>query len=374
MKKRFINTMSYLDKINEVIKIIPNSLIDFSLERTPARIPTQVSSNFITNKQQGDWAESIIFNAVNKTSKNYAAVKYGKSDDIIAGDKHFPVFFQKFQEELDTIGKRPDLLIFSREDFIEKYGFDISDLPHDQISQYIKKAKAGIEIRSSAFLIDKYKQEMQIRFNANQKKVFEIKDIILKNYYDLLKHDNRKRYISILENINTDTLHAIQFKVPGWNADERLSKLNDLLKNIKVALKDIQKRNFLSITPKVEDLKVVYKWIETFNVPHFYFQVFFDKIYGLSFEDIMKIISNPDNEGSIYSIEKDTKNQNKTTIKINSQIGTLLADKVDEPFHKSVRKEMARGRLLFYVTFEGGEAYLDIDNLVQLLKLNKDNF
>ena len=30
---------------------------------------------------------------------------------------------------------------------------------------------------------------------------------------------------------------------------------------------------------------------------HFYFQVFFDKVFGISFEQILSIISNSDNEG-----------------------------------------------------------------------------
>ncbi|MDR1896412.1 MAG: AccI family restriction endonuclease [Prevotellaceae bacterium] len=38
--------------------------------------------------------------------------------------------------------------------------------------------------------------------------------------------------------------------------------------------------------------------------------------------------------------------------------------------YKSVRKEMDRGRLLFYVTFKGGTAYLDIDNLKTMLKIS----
>jgi type II restriction enzyme len=150
--------------------------------------------------------------------------------------------------------------------------------------------------------------------------------------------------------------------------------LNDLFKQLKSAIKEIQKRDYLSITPKVEDIKVVYKWIETFNVPHFYFQVFFDKVYGISFEQILKIISNSDNEGIIFSVESDTKNQNKTTIKINSKYGIEIASKIDEPDHKSVRKEMDRGRLLFYVTFSGGTAYLDAGNLTKILEINNGDF
>ena len=75
-------------------------------------------------------------------------------------------------------------------------------------------------------------------------------------------------------------------------------------------------------------------------MPHYYFQVFFDKVYGISFEQILTIIADSDNEGVVFSVESDTKNQNKTTIKINSKTGIAIAQKVDEPTHESVRKEM----------------------------------
>jgi len=43
-----------------------------------------------------------------KISKNFFAVKYGKSDNLVAGEDGFDSFYQEFQNELDTIGKRPD--------------------------------------------------------------------------------------------------------------------------------------------------------------------------------------------------------------------------------------------------------------------------
>lgn len=366
--------MSYSEKISELTKAVPASLVDFSTERTPARIPTQVSSNFITNKQQGDWAENLIFNAINETSKNYIAVRYGKSDDLIAGDDGFTTFFQEFQNELDTIGKRPDILIFKKPDFDVSLGYDISELPHDSITEYIKKAIAGLEIRSSAFLIEQYERAMDIRTRENLKIAHETRDKILTDYTDLLEHPNRKQYIPILQSIDAETIHALSFNSPGWYANDRLTELSGMFKTLKSSVKEIQKRDYLSITPKVEDLKVVYKWIETFDVPHFYFQVFFDKVYGISFENILTLIADADNEGTVFSVEKDSKNQNKSTIKIKSKIGTLIANKVEEPEHKSVRKEMAHGRLLFYVTFQGGKAVLDVDNLIELLEIEKSSF
>jgi type II restriction enzyme len=364
--------LDYFNIIKELTKDVPAELVDFSQPRDLARTPTQASSNFITNKEQGDWAENLVTRAINETSKNFVAVKYGKSDDLVAGEEGFDAFYQEFQNELETIGKRPDLLIFKKSDFNQKLGFDVSHIPHEQITEYVKKAIAGIEVRSSAFLIDRYEEAMQFRTEKFAKIALETKDKILAEYKDILLHPSRENYIDLLNSITAKTLNVTDFKVPGWRSNERLIQLNDLFKQLKSAIKEIQKRDYLSITPKVEDIKVVYKWIETFNVPHFYFQVFFDKVYGIAFEQILKIISNPDNDGVIFSVESDTKNQNKTTIKINSKSGIEIASKVDEPYHESVRKEMDRGRLLFYVTFKGGMAYLDVDNLITILGVKGD--
>jgi len=366
--------MVYFQKIRELTKGIPAELVDFSQPRDFARTPTQASSNFITNKEQGDWAENLITRAINETSKNFVAVKYGKSDDLVAGEDGFDTFYQEFQKELDTIGKRPDLLIFKKSDFDKNFGFDISNIQHDKITEYVKKAVAGIEVRSSAFLIDRYEEAMQVKTDKFAKIAIETKNKILTEYQDVLSHPSRENYIDLLNSITAKTLNVTDFKVPGWRSNDRLIQLNELFKQLKSAIKEIQKRDYLSITPKVEDIKVVYKWIETFNVPHFYFQVFFDKVYGISFEQILQIISNSDNDGVIFSVESDTKNQNKTTIKIKSKEGIEIASKVDEPNHESVRKEMDRGRLLFYVTFKGGTAYLDIDNLTNILGIKNGNF
>ena len=78
--------------------------------------PTMANSEFLTNKEQGDWAEQIVFVAINENSPDYCAVKYGRSESLAAGDPGFDVFYQTYQDELNNIGKRPDLLIFRRSD------------------------------------------------------------------------------------------------------------------------------------------------------------------------------------------------------------------------------------------------------------------
>jgi type II restriction enzyme len=364
--------MDYFESVQELTKRIPPSLIDFGEPRDSARMPTQASTNFTTNKEQGDWAEDLLERAINANSNNFVAVRYGKSDDVIAGEDGFYEFFEEFQHELDTIGKRPDLLIFNKNDYDINLGNDISQIDHNKIESYVKNAVAGIEVRSSAFLFERYEEAMKNKTEKHIKIALEIKDKIISDYSDILNKDNRKKYLPILKNILPETISVTDFRVPGWYASERLSEVNDLFHKLKDSIREVQKRNYLSITPKVEDIKVVYRWIEKFNVPHFYFQVFFDKVFGISFKNIMKLISDSDNEGTVFSIEKDSKNQNKTTIKINPKMGAPIASKVDEPNHKSVRKEMDRGRLLYYVTFNGGSAYLNADNLRSILNLQAE--
>lgn len=357
--------MAYKDIINNICGNIHTGLIDFDEPRSEASMPTQASSEFITNKQQGDWAEDVFFRAINDNSENIVAVRYGKSDDLVAGDDGFEKFFNAYQAELDAIGKRPDILLFKKEDFNESLGYDISSKSSDEIGDYVAKAIAGIEVRSSAFLINKYTAEANRIVSENTERAIELKNIVLDEYVDLLEQ-KRPELIAILQQLDETSVRSIDYRKPTWKASQRLQELTDNLSELKDCLKIIQKRNSLSITPKVEDLKVVYKWIMTYDVPHFYVQVFFDKVYGVSFQRILELVSNPDLEDDKYFIEQDTKNQNKTTIKIPSQDGTCLAEAVTEPNHQSVRKELNKGRLFFYVKFDGGEACLDANNFESL--------
>ena len=222
--------MSYCDKIRELTKKVPIELVDFKQLRDPARIPTQASSNFITNKEQGDWAENLIIRAINETSNNFVAIKYGKSDDLVAGEDGFDVFYQEFQNELDNIGKRPDLLILKKADFDSKLGLDISRVPHNQITEYVKKAIAGIEVRSSAFLIEKYEEAMQERSDKFSQIALAIKDEILTNFSHILNHPARQNYLEVLNNITAQTLNVTSFRVPSWGSSGELLQLKNLFK------------------------------------------------------------------------------------------------------------------------------------------------
>ena len=113
------------------------------------------SSEFLTNKEQGDWADQVVFKAINENSEEYCAVRYGRSDSLAAGDSGFAEFYSKYQDELNNIGKKPDLLIFHRSDVL-KEKLDLDDVS-------ISQAVAAIEVRSSSFLLNKYSAFMEKR-------------------------------------------------------------------------------------------------------------------------------------------------------------------------------------------------------------------
>ena len=342
--------MKYIERIDEIIKNVNKNLIDLSIKRKKRPAPSQVSSEFLTNKEQGDWAEQTFIQGINNFSKNYVAVKYGRDEDIIAGEAGFEEFYENYQKELDAVGKRPDVLIFEKKDFpYETYNISHFDL--EKLNNLVPKAKCGVEVRSSSFLIDKYNSFMKMNHLTSTDNILKIKSIILSHFSELLKKKDCELF-KIVSQIDKDNMHVLSYRTPSWRSSEELTELSRLLKEMKQYLSDIQKRSFLSITPKVEDLKVVYNWINKYNVPHYYLQVFFDKAYGISYEDILNLICNEDLEGKDYFIESDVKNQNKTTIKIKADRGKNILSKIEIPNHTSKMKELGRGRLLFYVTFK----------------------
>jgi type II restriction enzyme len=239
----------------------------------------------------------------------------------------------------------------------------MSDFPDKNIDiendEHARKAVAALEVRSSSFLVNKYTAFMERRQLDAICKCNEIRNkIVLSNLGDLLKKKNETIYRHI-ENATDETFRELDFRRPSWSLTQDLRDLTELLKELKANIKTLHKRDFLSITPKLEDIALVNRWIQNYNVKHFYLQVFFDKAYIISFHDILILICDENNEGRNFSIERDVKNQGKTTIKVNVQVGKEILGKIDMPEHTSAMKELERGRLLFYVTFDGGRGYLD---------------
>ena len=340
----------YRNRISRLIRELPFD-IEEDWEMT-GRAPTLASSAFLTNKQQGDWAERIVLEAINSSSLGYTAVRYGKSDDLAAGDPGFADFYAAYLRELNRIGKAPDILIFDRSLCPSA---DAMELDESTVSS----AVAAIEVRSSSFLANRYADFMEQRTRHALLECESLcRQLLAPPYSSLLKEKNETLY-RILHSATPETFKELDFRAVSYSSSPQLERMSRLLKALKAQIKLLHKRDYLSITPKLEDLALVNRWIQAFGVRHFYLQVFFDKAYLISFEEILAIASNPDNEGTVFSVERDVKNQQKTTLKINVKIGRELLGRIEMPEHSSELKLLERGRLLYYVTFSGGRGYLD---------------
>lgn len=341
---------SYRQAIARLIAAMPFG-IDTELQ-AKGRPPSLASSEFLTNKEQGDWAERIVFEAINNYSGEFVAVRYGRSESLAVGDAGFAEFYSTYQSELNRIGKKPDLLIFRKGDIAP--GADLEN------AAVVGKAVAALEVRSSSFLADKYVSFIMERNRCAEENCARIKNEILQEPYKSVLQTKNPAIFTLIESANMETFRDIDFRLPSWSSTPHLQALSAKLGELKKQIKVLHRRDFLSITPKIEDIALVNRWIQNFGVPHYYLQVFFDKAYIISFREILEISADSSKEGVVFFVEQDVKNQGKTTIKINVHAGREIIGKIDMPKHKSVQKEQERGRLLFYVTFEGGHGYLDV--------------
>ncbi len=343
---------SYRETIDELVRGLPLE-IDFDVQMS-GRPPSMASSEFLTNKEQGDWAESVIHQAINESVKDYCAVRYGRSEALSAGDPGFSEFYKTYQDELNRIGKRPDLLIFHRSEIPDPSNVSLDD-------DLVRRAVAAIEVRSSSFLANRYATYMNERVAAAQKQCAVLRKLVLEEPYSTALLEKNPQIHQLLSNASEATFRELDFRLSSWSSSPVLRTLSEYLKTLKSQIKTLHRRDYLSITPKLEDIALVNRWVRHYGVRHHYLQVFFDKAYVIPFRQILEICSDPAKEGAVFSVERDVKNQGKTTIKVNVEIGSEIVGKIEMPKHWSAMKELDRGRLLFYVTFAGGRGYLDVD-------------
>ena len=105
-----------------------------------------------------------------------------------------------------------------------------------------------------------------------------------------------------------------------------------------------------SFTVKVEDLVIVYRWLERYYVPESYCQVFFDSIFGINFLDIFRIVAS----GSGFTIETPAKSQEKATIMIPITSGTQIGRATSMPTFAAEHRVTELGRHDAYVVPQGG--------------------
>ncbi len=120
-----------------------------------------------------------------------------------------------------------------------------------------------------------------------------------------------------------------------------------------------------SFTVKVEDLVIVYRWLERNRVSQAYCQVFFDSIFAINFLDIFATIA----RGEDFTIETPAKSQEKATIMISITAGLKVGKGTSLPTFAAEHKVTALGRHDAYVVPQGGGVVLDPANMRQVLKI-----
>jgi len=120
MDEKYIGEIKKL--VKAAIEILKEKKAVKDLEKNyKKKIPTQASSDFLIHKEQGDYAERVVFKALNAEELDYSSLKYGRNDDISAGDEGFTEFYDNYQQELSKIGKKPDLLIIPKDCSAKKF-------------------------------------------------------------------------------------------------------------------------------------------------------------------------------------------------------------------------------------------------------------
>lgn len=110
-----------------------------------------------------------------------------------------------------------------------------------------------------------------------------------------------------------------------------------------------------SFTVKVEDLVIVYRWLERHRVPESYCQVFFDSVFAINFLDVFARVS----AGDGFTIETPEKSQEKATIMIPITNGTKIGHATEPPTFAAEHRVTELGRHDAYVVPCGGGFALD---------------
>jgi hypothetical protein len=122
-------------------------------------------------------------------------------------------------------------------------------------------------------------------------------------------------------------------------------------------------RPTLSFTVKVEDLVIVFRWLERHRVPQSYCQVFFDSVFAINFLDIFSIIASGDG----YRIETPAKSQEKATIMIPITRGMQVGRATSLPTFAAEHRVTELGRHDAYVVPQGGGFLLEAQKIRQVL-------
>lgn len=257
-------------------------------------------SDFLMRWSQGVWSEKRLIDATNKTGQFYA-IPYGPSGTAPTNDvRAFELYFERLEAAgLGNI-KRPDLLVFKISDkpFVDKFLESIGgeeELPfitEDKLQSLIQKAIIAVECENSLWVAEK------------------------------------------MPNYNTP-----------MKAQRRLGGKLGLAKSAVLP----------TVIIKEEDRVPLSKWQAENKIPIHVWHVFFDRAYGLSFDEAQRLVS----DGLILPIEQVFQapggaTTKKAIYKYYYHYAYPLGVANERPQLVPAFIEDKNGHILPYVKFEGG--------------------
>lgn len=270
-------------------------------------------SDFLMRWSQGVWSEKRLIESINKT-EGYYALPYGPSGTAPTDDvRAFELYF----ERLDKAGlgkiKRPDLLIFNRKDL---------DLINEIVNNY-----GGIS---------------ELPF---------IKEKDLKKLLD-----------KVIIAAECENSLWVAEKMPDFNSQLRPQKrLNGKMGLKKTAV-------LPTVIIKEEDRVPLLKWQKTNKINIHIWHVFYDKAYGLSLNDAMKLLKKGLILPTVQVFQAPGGATTKKAIyKFYYQYAYPLGTSTESPKLVSDYIEDKNGHILPYVRFKGGKLRI-LPEAVEVLK------
>lgn len=119
------------------------------------RPPSRVSEGFRSTMAQGQWAEDKAIETIN-ASDLIKAIRYGQSRWEFRDREEFLKYWEELHQQVIDYGKRPDVLVFEKENAVNVPN-DISERNEKEVMEIVKKSSAGLECRSSTWLLETYR-------------------------------------------------------------------------------------------------------------------------------------------------------------------------------------------------------------------------
>ncbi len=258
-------------------------------------------SDFLMRWSQGVWSEDRLIEAVNEHGK-YFAIPYGPSGTAPTNDvRAFELYFERLEAAgLGNI-KRPDLLIFKRQNeieigkFLETIG-GVQELPfvqENRLKPLLEKAVVAIECENSLW---------------KSKKMPD---------------------------------YATEF-----SAQKRLNGKPGLKKTAVLP----------TIIIKEEDREPLKKWQNQNKISIHVWHVFYDQAFGISLDEAERLINDGLIQPTIQTFQAPGGATTKKAIyKIYYRYGYPLGNATEEPKLVSAYVEDKNGHILPYVKFDGGK-------------------